>query len=147
MCIFIEFLIMFSLLLGFIEIVLSSGGILAFSGIVSFILAFVLMFVFKVPIPELFLTITVPAFVVLFALSLVVIVLAYKAHRRKPLIGEKTLIGRTGRCVKRIERDAPGLVEIDGEIWSAFSDDVIEKGERIRVVDQKSIKLKVEKGV
>jgi len=138
---------MFSLLLVFIEIVLSSGGILAFSGIVSFILAFVLMFVFKVPIPELFLTITVPAFVVLFALSLVVIVLAYKAHRRKPLIGEKTLIGRTGRCVKRIERDTPGLVEIDGEIWSAFSDDVIEKGERIRVVDQKSIKLKVEKGV
>ena len=147
MCIFIEFLILFSLLLVFIEIVLSSGGILAFSGIVSFILAFVLMFIFRVPVPELFLTITVPAFMVLFVLSLVVIILAYRAHRRKPLIGEKSLIGKTGRCVKRIERDTPGLVEIDGEIWSAFSDDIIEEGQKVRVVDQESIKLKVRKEV
>lgn len=147
MCIFIEFLILLSLLLVFIEIILSSGGILAFSGIVSFILAFTLMFYFGVPVPKLFLTITIPAFLVLFALSLIVIILAYKAHRKKPLIGEKNLVGKTGRCVKGIERDKLGLVDIDGEIWSAISEEVIEEGEKVKVVDQQSLKLKVKKEV
>ena len=144
---FIEFLIIFSLFLLSIEIILSTGGILAFSGIVTFFLAFALMFLWEITIPRLFLTITVPAFIVLSILSITIIILAYKAHKKKPLIGEKNLVGKKGKCLKKIEKNEPGLVEVEGEIWTAFSNEIINEGDFVTIIDQESTKLKVKKEV
>ncbi len=144
---FIEFLIVLSIILLLIEIIISTGGILAFSGIVSFFFAFAIMFIWKVKIPFLFLTVTVPAFVALLILSIIVIILAYKAQKKKPLIGDVSLIGQTGVCVKDIKKSKKGLVEINGELWTAYSDEEIEKGQKVIVEKQESLKLKVRKEV
>ncbi len=147
MCAFIEFLIIFSIILTMIEIIISSGGVLAFSGIIVFLTAMILIFIWHVPVPTIFLNVTIPTFVVLFILSIVIIILAWKAHKKKPIIGEKTLIGKKAKCIKTIDKDSPGIVEIYGEMWTAVSDERIEKGETVVIINQESLKLKVKKGV
>ncbi len=147
MCAFIEFLIIFSIVLTMIEIIISSGGVLAFSGIVMFLTAMVLLSIWRVPVPTIFLSITVPTFIVLFALSVVIIILAWKAHKKKPIIGEKILIGKKAKCIKTIDKGKVGIVEVDGEMWTAVSNERIEKGETVKIINQESLKLKVKKGV
>ncbi len=147
MCAFAEFLIIFSIVLIMIEIILSTGGILAFSGIVSFFISLILIAIWHIPVPTLFLEITIPTFIILFALCVITIILAWKAHKKEPIVGEKTLIGKTAKCVKEITKDKPGLVEVDGELWTAIADDEVKEGETVTIVGQESLKLKVKKGV
>ncbi len=147
MCAFIEFLIIFSIILTMIEIIISSGGILAFSGIITFLTAMVLISIWHIPVPNIFLSVTIPTFIVLFTLSVVIIILAWKAHKKRPIIGEKSLIGKKAKCVKTINKDFSGIVEVDGEMWTAVSDERIEKGETVTIINQESLKLKVKKGV
>ncbi len=147
MCAFIEFLIIFSIILTMIEIIISSGGILAFSGIITFLTAMILISIWHVPVPKIFLGITIPTFIVLFTLSVAIIILAWKAHKKIPIIGEKSLIGKKAKCIKTIDKDCPGIVEVDGEMWTAVSDERIEKDETVIIINQESLKLKVKKGV
>ncbi len=147
MCAFAEFLIIFSIVLIMIEIILSTGGILAFSGIVSFFISLILIAIWHIPVPTLFLEITIPTFIILFALCVITIILAWKAHKKEPIVGENTLIGKTAKCVKEITKDKPGLVEVGGELWTAIADEEIKQGDIVIIVDQESLKLKVKKGV
>ena len=147
MCAFVEFLIIFSIILITIEIILSTGGILAFSGIVSFFISLTLIAIWHIPVPKLFLEITIPTFVALFGLSLIIIILAWKAIKKKPIVGEETLIGKTARCIKKITKGKPGLVEVNGEMWTAIADEEIKEGETVTIVGRKSLKLIVKKGV
>ena len=130
-----------------IEIIISSGGILAFSGIITFLTAMVLISIWHIPVPNIFLSVTIPTFIVLFILSVVIIILAWKAHKKRPIIGEKSLIGKKAKCVKTIDKNFSGIVEVDGEMWTAVSDEKIEKGETVTIINQESLKLKVKKGV
>jgi len=146
MCTFVEFLIIFSIVLITIEIILSTGGILAFSGIVSFFISLILIAIWHIPVPRLFLEFTIPTFIALFILSVITIILAWRAHKKKPMVGKETMIGKKARCVKGISKNKPGLVEVDGEIWTAIANEEIKEGDTVIIVDQKSLKLKVKKG-
>ena len=74
----------------------------------------------------------------LFALSM-----AFKTHRRKVATGKEGLIGEIGRA--RTDIDPEGQVQVHGEIWSAYADEPIPSGERIRVVEVDGLQVKVEK--
>lgn len=146
MCSFVEVLLLLSIILVLVEFILTTGGISAFAGLVSFFMALALIFIMKLKIPPLFLEITIPAFIVLFILSIIVIILAYKAQKQKPIISDKPMLNKTGICTKTIKPNGYGQVEIDGEIWEATSDEEIKKGEKIKVIEQNSLKLTVRKG-
>ncbi len=89
-----------------------------------------------------------PLFIALSALSIVIVILGYKAQKRKLEISENEIIGKTGVCIRPIYGDKAGQIKIDGEIWQAFScEGDIKKGENVTVVGQDSLKLKVKKGV
>jgi membrane-bound serine protease (ClpP class) len=68
--------------------------------------------------------------------------LAYKAHLRKPVTGKEGLIGLQG--ITRTETGpSGGMVRVHGEIWSAWSDDIIAPDEKVIVETVQGLKVKV----
>ncbi len=140
-------LILLALVLFILEIKITSYGLLSIGGIISMILGSLMLFespenianpMFKVSL-KLILTFTLAtAAFFLFALSM-----AFKTHRRKVTTGKEGLIGEIGRA--RTDIDPEGQVQVHGEIWSAYADEPIPSGERIRVVEVDGLQVKVEK--
>jgi membrane-bound serine protease (ClpP class) len=136
-------LILLALILFIAEVKVISHGVLALGGAVALILGSLMLF----STPDLYMRVslavilpTAVAFSLFFAL---VIRLAVKAHRAKPMTGERGLVGEIGAAVGAIERQ--GKVFVHGEYWNAFSEAPIEAGARVRVVAVQDMTLKVEK--
>lgn len=54
------------------------------------------------------------------------------------------MIGREGVAKTDITREG-GMVSVEGELWSAYSDDVIVQGEKVVVQAIADLKIKVSK--
>ena len=127
-----------------LEIKVTSYGALALGGVISLFLGSVILI--KSPIPELrpSLNFIVP---VVLGVSLIFVLLVYlviKAHRRRALTGKEGLVGETGQALTPISQ--AGKVFVHGSIWRAVSDDKIEKGDKVQVVEvQDHLTLKVKK--
>ena len=67
-------------------------------------------------------------------------------HKNEPnrASNADALIGRTGKVIEAINVTEPGYVQIDGDLWKAVSDDTIEEGETVRVIDRESTIITVE---
>jgi len=67
-------------------------------------------------------------------------------HKNEPnrASNADALIGRTGKVTEAINVNEPGYVQIDGDLWKAVSDDTIEAGETVRVIDRESTIVTVE---
>ena len=89
----------------------------------------------EVIVPSVFLT------TLFFALTVYLVI---KAQRYKPITGTEGLEGLIGEARGDIIEDH-GNVFVHGEIWRAFSNDVIKKGEKIVVEKVEGFKLKVKK--
>ena len=69
---------------------------------------------------------------------------AGKVRRLKIKSIREKLIGETGVSKTRLTREAPGVVYVLGEDWTAYSiDEVIEPGTKVKVVDVKGLTLYV----
>lgn len=69
---------------------------------------------------------------------------AGKARRLKTKSLSEKLVGQTGISKTRLTREAPGVVYVLGEDWTAYStDEVIEPGTEVRVVRVKGLTLYV----
>lgn len=64
------------------------------------------------------------------------------AKRTSPLSPEN-IIGKTGVVKVAIRPDKEGVVLVGSELWTAFSDESIDKGERVRIVGIEGFKVKV----
>jgi len=123
-----------------LEIKVTSYGALALGGVISLFLGSVILI--KSPIPELrpSLKFIVP---VVLGVSLIFVLLVYlviKAHSRRALTGKEGLVGETGQAL------TPVFPNGHGSIWRAVSDDKIEKGDKVQVVEvQDHLTLKVKK--
>ncbi len=57
-----------------------------------------------------------------------------------------SLIGKEGIVLENINQlNSTGKVRVNGELWSAISNEDIEKNSKIRVISVNGVKLKVEK--
>ena len=127
-----------------LEIKVTSYGALAVGGVISLFLGSVILI--KSPIPELrpSLKFIVP---VVLGVSLIFVLLVYlviKAHSRRALTGKEGLVGETGQALTPVFPN--GKVFVHGSIWRAVSDDKIEKGDKVQVVEvQDHLTLKVKK--
>lgn len=140
-------LILLALVLFILEVKITSYGLLTIGGIVAMLLGS-LMLIEQPPehfAPDLTISlkliIPVVAFTALFfifALSM-----ALKTHLKKVTTGTEGIVGEKGIAQTKISPE--GSVDVHGEIWKAFSDDTIKKGEKIRVIGVEGLTLKVEK--
>ena len=137
-------LIILGLILFILEIKIVSHGILTIGGIISMVLGSLMLFENPAPFFRLSLYLILPAVVFTALFFTVTFRLAYRAFRRKPLTGREGLVGMDGIAKTDIGRES-GMVLVQGELWSASSDDFIAKGDRITVQSVSGLKLKVGK--
>lgn len=65
------------------------------------------------------------------------------ARRRRSLVNN--YIGKVGIATEDIRKGKEGYINIEGELWRATSDEDIERGMEVIVIDQQGFKLKVKK--
>ena len=66
-----------------------------------------------------------------------------KRHKVKTNIDR--IIGMTGVVTEKISKNEDGEVKVDGKKWTAYADKTIKKGDLVKVLEIKGVKIKVEK--
>jgi membrane-bound serine protease (ClpP class) len=138
-------LIFLSIVFFIAEIKVISHGLLTVAGIVSLTLGSLMLFKTTEGTMGISLQILVSTILVISAFFILIIVLAVKAHRRKPQTGDKGILMEIGRVTQRITPNRPGKVFVHGEIWNAVSDGICEPGETVEVTEVHNLLLKVRK--
>ncbi|ACO04011.1 MAG TPA: nodulation protein NfeD [Persephonella sp.] len=126
-----------------LEVITPTFGALALSGVIAILFGSLILTDPDSPYGDISLKIIIPvvAFSALFFLT--VAYLGLKAQRRKTETGMEGMIGMIGKAETDI--DPEGKVFIAGEIWNAYSEEPIKKGENVKVVSVKGLRLKVER--
>lgn len=137
-------LIIIGIILFILEVKVTSYGMLTIGGIVSIILGSLMLFESPLPFLKLSLSVIIPAAIVTALFFVLTFRLAYKAYKRRPVTGVEGLIGLEG-IAKTDITPGGGMVVVHGEFWSAYSDDIIHKEERVIVEDVKGLRVKVKK--
>ncbi|MBI4886751.1 MAG: nodulation protein NfeD [Acidobacteria bacterium] len=136
-------LILFGLGLLILELKIPSFGILGIGGTVSLLVGSIMM-TRATPGIAVSLGIIVPVVLAVAAIVLFLGRLALKARAQPPATGVEGLIGAEGRVRDRLAADAPGHVDVHGEIWNARSRDPLPAGAQVRVVEVNGLTLVVE---
>ncbi len=136
-------LILLALILFILEIKVQSYGMLTVGGIISLFLGSVMLFKTKDPYLRISMKTIIPMVVLSAVFFGLVILLAVKAQRRKPITGFEGIIGQKGKAHTDI--DGKGKVFVSGEIWDAVSEEPIEKGCEIEVIGKEGFRLIVKK--
>ncbi|MDI6744295.1 MAG: nodulation protein NfeD [Thermodesulfovibrionales bacterium] len=135
-------LIILAIILFILEIKIVSHGVLTIGGVVSMLLGSLMLFESPGPFMKLSLALILPAVVMTALFFTIVLGLVYKAYKRKPVTGSEGLVGLEGIASTDITKEG-GMVSLHGEIWSAYSDETISKGEKIVVESVSGLRVKV----
>jgi membrane-bound serine protease (ClpP class) len=137
-------LIILAIILFVLEIKIVSHGVLTIGGIISMVIGSIMLFESPAPFMKLSLYVILPAVVITTLFFTLIIGLAVKAHRRKPVTGPEGLLGAEGVASTDITKDG-GMVLLHGERWAAYSDEPISKNEKVKVEAVSRLKVKVKK--
>ena len=135
-------LIIFAIVLFVLEVKIVSHGLLTIGGIISMVFGSLMLFESPEPFYRVSLSIIIPAVLITALFFTLTFRLAYKALKRRPVTGSEGLVGLEGKAIEDITKEG-GMVSLHGELWSAVSDNDIEKGKGIVVVEVSGLKLKV----
>jgi membrane-bound serine protease (ClpP class) len=136
-------LILLGVFLFIAEIKVASYGLLTVGGVVSLALGSIMLFESPAPFLRASLSVIIPTVAVTAAFFIFAMTMAIKAQMAKPATGAEGIVDETG--VARTRIDPEGKVFVHGEFWNAYSEKIIEEGERIRVLKTEGLRLKVEK--
>lgn len=134
-------LIILAIIMFLLEIKITSYGILSIGGVISMLIGSIMLFDTAQPFFKLSLKVILPAVILTALFFTLTVSLAVKAYRRKPVTGKEEMIGSEGEAKTDIHKD--GQVFVHGEIWSAWSDDPIDKSDNVVVEKVEHLKLKV----
>ncbi len=135
-------LIILAVILFVLEVKIISHGVLAIGGVISMTIGSLMLFDSPAPFMKLSLALVIPVVLVTAVLFTMTLSLALKAYKRKPVTGREGLIGATGMADTDITIHG-GMVSVQGERWSAYSDTLIAKGDTVIVEDVIGLKVKV----
>ena len=136
-------LIILAVILFILEIKVTSFGMLTVGGIIALTLGSLMLFDSSLPFARVSLDVLIPVVAITSSCCILIILLAIKAHRRKPATGREGLIRAQGITKSRL--DPAGKVFIHGEYWDAESSEVIPEGTRVEVLEVKDGMIKVKK--
>ena len=137
-------LIVFAFVLFGLELFVPSHGILGAGGIVALILGGLLLTSGNPPEFQVSRWLIVSLAAAMGAFVIFVLVNILRIRSMPAQMGMETTVGRS--AVVRSPLDPTGFVFIDGEYWSAESEEgKIERGERVVITEVKGLKLKVKK--
>lgn len=121
------------------EIKVTSYGLLSLAGLISLTLGSIMLFE-NVGVS---LRLMMPTIVLIGGFFVAIAFLAFRAYRRSPKGGREGLIGEIGVVEEKI--DPKGLIFAHGEYWKATSKEVLEEGEKVRIVGSEGLELIVQK--
>jgi membrane-bound serine protease (ClpP class) len=136
-------LILLGVVLFIAEIKIPSYGLLTVGGVVSLALGSIMLFESPLPYLRASLAVILPTVIVTAAFFIFAVTMTVRAHMAQPATGAEGLPGETGTAVTPLALE--GKVFVHGELWNAYAERPIEKGEKIRVVRTEGLRLKVEK--
>lgn len=136
-------LIILAIILFIIETQVPSFGLLTAGGIIAMTIGSFMLI--DSPLPEYRVTWTVIIPVVLTTAAFFVLAmgLVFRAMKNKPTTGSEGIIGEIGEAETTIH--TTGTVSVHGETWSAYSNERIPAGSKIKVIDRDGLKLQVER--
>jgi membrane-bound serine protease (ClpP class) len=137
-------LIILAIILFILEIKVTSFGMLTIGGIITMTIGSLMLFESPAPFFKLSLSFVLPIVIFTALFFMITFRLAYKAFRRKPVTGSEGLVGLEGKATTEVTKDN-GMVSVHGEIWTAVSDEPVNKGDDITVISVNGLKLKVKK--
>lgn len=137
-------LIILAIILFILEVKVVSHGVLTIGGVIAMVIGSLMLFESPGPFVKLSLYLILPAVIITALFFTLTIGLALKAYRRKPVTGKEELLGMEGIARTDITTDG-GMVSLHGELWSAYSDEMIAKGNKVVVEGVSGLKIKVRK--
>ena len=137
-------LIIFAFVLFGLEIFVPSGGILGGGGVVALILGGLLLTSGNPPEFQISRSLLIGLAAAMGAMVVFVLVNIVRIRRMPAQVGVETMIGH--EAVARSVLDPEGLVFLEGETWSAESEEgVIQPGEHVVITEVQGLRLKVRK--
>jgi len=144
-------LIILAFILFILEVKSPSTGILAFVGIITFLVG--LLVLFNSPGTPNFARISISGAVAitLFTAGFFIFIIAkvVRVQSKAPITGLKSMVGQVGPVRSDLESDDDdnfsGIVLVNGELWRAYSDEAVERGENVVVKSVDGFTLRVKK--
>ena len=136
-------LVLFGVFLVGAEMLAPSFGALGIGGAVALFLGSV-MLTDIVPGVRVGYGVIGPIVIALVGIMLLLGRLALRAQRQPAATGVERLVGEGGRTRTALAPDAPGQIDVHGEIWRAVSGVPVGPGERVRVTAVDGLTLRVE---
>lgn len=139
-------LIVFAVILFILELKMVSHGLLTIGGIISLLIGSMMLIrtTSGLELAKISRAVIFSATFVTTLFFLFVVGIGLKAQRRKVVTGREGLGGSTGIAMETLNPN--GIVMLEGEIWNAESvAGEIKKGESVRVLEMKDLKVFVEK--
>jgi membrane-bound serine protease (ClpP class) len=137
-------LIILAIVLFILDVKIASHGILSIGGIVAMFLGSVMLFQTPEPALRVSLQVIIPVVLVTAAFFVIGVWLSIRTLRTKPSTGDQGLLGAEGQARTTVNREG-GSVFVEGAHWSAWSEEEIPAGWRVRVESVKGMRLKVVK--
>jgi membrane-bound serine protease (ClpP class) len=144
-------LIFIAFVLFILEIKTPATGILAVVGIITFLAGLLLLF--NSPGTPAFARISISSAVAITLFTagffIFILTMALRAQRQTPLVGLESMIGQIGPVRSDLKLNDSdhysGQILVNGELWRAYSDEAIERGEEVVVKSVDGFTLKVKK--
>ena len=136
-------LIILGILFFVLELITPTFGALAVSGVIALLIGSIILVDPFSPYGDIPLRVIIPVVIFSAVFFLSVAFLGIKAQMKKSISGKEGMIGKIG--VAETDINLEGKVFVEGEIWDAYSDTPIKKGEKIKILSVEGLRLKVKK--
>jgi membrane-bound serine protease (ClpP class) len=136
-------LIILGIILFIAEIKVMSYGLLTVGGVVAWILGSLMLVKGDAPFLRISWAVILPSAVATLLFFVMVVGVAVKSQRRRPLTGVEGLVGRVATA--KTDLLPRGKVLLQGETWDAVSSDEIREGEEAEVTGVDGLRLLVRK--
>jgi len=125
-----------------IDVFAPTHGVLTGGGILAFLVGSLMLFDRRDPLFRLSLSYIIPSVVLTAGFFLLIVGKALQAQRLPVKVGKETMLGKHVQVITPIDASG-GRVFVEGEYWTARSDQSIEKGETVRIIAVEGLTLKV----
>lgn len=137
-------LIVLALVLFIAEAKVASYGLLTVGGLVCMTLGSIMLIDTPYDFMRVSKSVIIPMVLTTAGVAVFLVTLVLRAHSRKSVVGQEGMVGLVGSAETDISPE--GKIFVHGEIWSARSENPINRGDRVTIVGMDGMTVVVEKG-
>jgi membrane-bound serine protease (ClpP class) len=125
-----------------IDVFAPTHGVLTGGGILAFFVGSLMLFDRRDPLFRLSLSYIIPSVILTSGFFLLIVGKGLQAQRLPAKVGKETMLGKFVPAITPIDASG-GRVFVEGEYWTARSDEPIKQGETVRIIAVEGLTVKV----